>query len=876
MASFTDIIPQFNPYVQQLPVEAIVKVGMAKQQAYEQNVTKIQAEIDRVAGLEIERGVDKKYLQSKLNALGNRLSILAGGDFSNFQLANAVGGMTSQIAKDKTIRTAVASTAWAKEQKAKIEKGKSDGTYGVENEDLYNKAYSKWINGTTFSTEYIPYKDVYKKLRDIAKDVGVDENTVQNLFNEDGTISKAMVETHYKGKDPNKIYDAFVNGLDETDYRQLAITGRYKYKGADAEQLGEVLKTSNNEFISAVSARKLDLENELKRLSDLKLKAKTPEEKLEIENREKNTNLAIKKLDDQITESNSSLNQVLSDMSTKGEDFVDGIRARIHQNKFLTSLSKDFAEKSSYVKYLENPLWKAILEEEKFSLDKWYKQQQVNLEAERNAIELRKAKAAEKANQIAAGELIAAPIEGGKVNMTAQVMGDMATMLSQRRDLLTKVAQNAFSGDAAKMKAYVDQQVKASGGRKSAQDVILEVGIQEYSKLQEKRNKGTLDRNLATTLDMFDALNTQVNGFKQVMDREDKKARALSGLQGDADYSNILSQLKTETHTFQKGWPLNYFTDDIKTTVTPAEQIELMKAGASWNKSFKNDYDKGIIASTRKKYDEKYGSTTTDALLSMYGAKAKGYSGEGLSVFETKDPERAKVYESMDSEKYEAYTTALEKGYKEAFSGYYPMNYGFTLNDKNRSVVTGKVNAMLAGRDDYNEIAALMNQANSQVVATATPSLTGLGPNKYTVTVSGKAGEEYKTSQPVEISEEAYSYLTGLPAPSISPVQVMARATVGSSPDGSSNPNGVGQYQTSWFKGGNFSHVKNYNIVGADFTQTTEDPSLYYPTLYYKPSGTNEVVPVPVHTTLDLNSALSLPSIMNANKVSNILKSKGY
>jgi hypothetical protein len=33
MASFTDIIPQFNPYVQQLPVEAMVQVGVAKQKA---------------------------------------------------------------------------------------------------------------------------------------------------------------------------------------------------------------------------------------------------------------------------------------------------------------------------------------------------------------------------------------------------------------------------------------------------------------------------------------------------------------------------------------------------------------------------------------------------------------------------------------------------------------------------------------------------------------------------------------------------------------------------------------------------------------------------------------------------------------------------
>ena len=49
MASWADKIPTFNPYVQQLPVDAMVKVGMAKQAQYEEGVQKIQTsiEIDR-------------------------------------------------------------------------------------------------------------------------------------------------------------------------------------------------------------------------------------------------------------------------------------------------------------------------------------------------------------------------------------------------------------------------------------------------------------------------------------------------------------------------------------------------------------------------------------------------------------------------------------------------------------------------------------------------------------------------------------------------------------------------------------------------------------------------------------------------------------
>ena len=85
MASFTDQISQFNPYIQQLPVDAMVKVGMQKQAQYDQGVQKIQGYIDNIAGMDVMRDVDKQHLQSKLNELGSRLRTVAAGDVSNAQ-----------------------------------------------------------------------------------------------------------------------------------------------------------------------------------------------------------------------------------------------------------------------------------------------------------------------------------------------------------------------------------------------------------------------------------------------------------------------------------------------------------------------------------------------------------------------------------------------------------------------------------------------------------------------------------------------------------------------------------------------------------------------------------------------------------------------
>ena len=168
MASFTDNIPQFNPYVQQLPVEAMVSVGMEKQRRYDEGLQKIQSNIEQIAGLELAKPIHKQYLQSKLNELGSNLQTFAASDFSNFQLVNSVGGMIGQISKDPVIMNAFKSTQHIKKQQEYMEKAKRDGKSSPENEAWFNDELSQWYNNpdlnTSFNGEFYEYVDVDKKL----------------------------------------------------------------------------------------------------------------------------------------------------------------------------------------------------------------------------------------------------------------------------------------------------------------------------------------------------------------------------------------------------------------------------------------------------------------------------------------------------------------------------------------------------------------------------------------------------------------------------------------------------------------------------------------------------------------------------------------
>lgn len=252
MASFSDQISTFNPYVAQLPVEAMVQVGMQKQQQYDQGVQKIQGQIDNIAGMDVANDADKQYVQSKLNELGSKLKTVAAGDFSNQQLVNSVGGMATSIIKDQNVQNAVSSTSWYRKQLAEMEKQITEGKSSVENIEDFNKQANSWLSsgkaGQVFRGRYSPYIDVKKKI--LTEVIGkinpnVREEDIPWEMNADGTpnIGKiAAVMTRVSGEDvtAQQLQNAINASLTPADINQLAISGRYQFRNATPEALASV------------------------------------------------------------------------------------------------------------------------------------------------------------------------------------------------------------------------------------------------------------------------------------------------------------------------------------------------------------------------------------------------------------------------------------------------------------------------------------------------------------------------------------------------------------------------------------------------------------------------------------------------------------
>lgn len=260
MASYLDRTPVFNPYVQQLPVDEMVKVGMHKQQQYEQGLEKIQSTIDNVAGLDIANPVQKQYLQSKLNSLGNNLKYVAAGDFSNFQLVNSVNGMTKQISKDKNVQNAVYSTAKIRKEQSALEASRKEGKSAIENEYNLNNSISEYINNpnidASFNGKYKSFIDLNKKWTETVKTLhpNLTEQDIAKVtrYKADGVTvdsvatADAMETLAYKGVSAQQIDNALRSSLTNDDLEQMKMSAEYKFRGMDNTKMPELVAQSMN------------------------------------------------------------------------------------------------------------------------------------------------------------------------------------------------------------------------------------------------------------------------------------------------------------------------------------------------------------------------------------------------------------------------------------------------------------------------------------------------------------------------------------------------------------------------------------------------------------------------------------------------------
>jgi hypothetical protein len=370
MASFTDQISTFNPYIQQLPTEAMVQVGMQKQAQYNQGVQKVQGYIDNVAGMDVLRPQDKEYMQSKLNELGSNLKSVAAGDFSNQQLVNSVGGMATNIVKDPIIKAATYSASLDKKNLAQMEADRKEGKLASQDEWLYTKQRNAYLsndkltdekgNPIMLNSQYEKTVDADKIIADQLKLVENGKYTKEQIFvtDSDGTIQKDIngvpklseytVKEIKEGKLPQNVISAIQTAMDRPDVQKaLAVRGMYEYRGYDnaeefAGYLGNQALAANKDLLTSLNAQKMDY---LKKANS----ASNSDEKGSYE-------LLASKMDDKINNINKEATNLRDIYKQYGDRNLDALKASIYQKKitsnylnmFNPSISETYEKSAPY------------------------------------------------------------------------------------------------------------------------------------------------------------------------------------------------------------------------------------------------------------------------------------------------------------------------------------------------------------------------------------------------------------------------------------------------------------------------------------------------------------------------------------------------
>jgi len=355
MASFTDQELELTPYVQQNPVEAMARVGMQREEQFQEGIKTVQSIYDSFLALPIAKQEVKDYVKDKVGQLHKAVGQSISGDFSDRRLINQIGGLASQISSDPIVENGVQSTAriqsgYAK-QKADQELNLKNGKNPINNVNDYNDNVNAWMADgridTQFQGDYSLYVDVIDRAIKMFKEQSPGDSISRDAFYVDSEGKTQVNPVLKEGIDPKRIQSVLNLVYQQPDVQQqFAIDGRQTYKGMTPEMLGNTMVESTNNTLKNIEDTIKGLQ--LKMATDGTIDAVATTNQIN----------QLKELAKQTTDDfNNSSSLLLSN--------PDALKARLVQQ----GITSNFLNAYSYEKMKKSPLWETTMESLKYQLD---------------------------------------------------------------------------------------------------------------------------------------------------------------------------------------------------------------------------------------------------------------------------------------------------------------------------------------------------------------------------------------------------------------------------------------------------------------------------------------------------------------------------
>lgn len=370
MANFTDKqFLQFPGYVKQIPTDTYTAVGLQKQAEYKAGVDKVQGYLDSVSGLNVIRPQDKQYIDKKLAEMTARTNSIAASDWSNQIIVKQVGAMAGAIYNDGTVQAAIAGTKRYLKDEQDIEQAKKDGKWAPENEWILRRQMKTWLAdpspGKPYqSGGYMPYSnvnaDIIKMWNDSKPNTRLSQKSNGDFYayevvnNERvGTDGRTLVETQIKELRPDEIAEQINAIITPTQREQLAITGAYNGRGintpeamtASVDKHFKVTEDYYDSLIAQANQQKALLGGNATSLNQI------------------NESIA------QITKKKEDLTSSKAQYKAQGLDNPDAVKSAMYYENWLQGISKHMGYSDVSSKIVDNPAYKAQMDEAKMWLD---------------------------------------------------------------------------------------------------------------------------------------------------------------------------------------------------------------------------------------------------------------------------------------------------------------------------------------------------------------------------------------------------------------------------------------------------------------------------------------------------------------------------
>lgn len=360
----------YPDYVSPLPAEDLIKVALNKQQQFDQNVAKVQSQLDAYGQLKnnIYKESEKAYFDETMTKLVKAVNDSAGIDFSKTANVQAVLNIGKPLEKDSIIINSIQNgKEIQRRQKTLSELDQSKRS--ASNDWFYMQDVNNYLSSDELGMSiaknkaYEEYTDISEIVVDLVKNFSKEE---QNEFFSQGkgSLQGYLEKVSVQGFNTTKLAEK-IKGILATDpkaAKQLEIDTQFAYNNLGVQRAHQMYVEDQTLKAATLDDTINKTREELNYYTRQNAAVKSPAVQKE-----------INKLTQDLQTLTQYRNVALQESAKPVEQFNPQDFYQVYQNKFITNLANTYSSQKISRDLKEDKVWEVLqkrqMEYLKFDLD---------------------------------------------------------------------------------------------------------------------------------------------------------------------------------------------------------------------------------------------------------------------------------------------------------------------------------------------------------------------------------------------------------------------------------------------------------------------------------------------------------------------------